>query len=103
MGNPFCKIPSPDSVLRRLKNLKERSETCRTKRGNVNHQYSLNDLLSKVNLLVLKKLKTFDAPILTLDYDNTIIYNEKSDSKLTYKKEKGYQPGVCTINTNQII
>ncbi|PCJ01115.1 MAG: hypothetical protein COB15_01390 [Flavobacteriales bacterium] len=101
--NPFCKIPSPDTILRRLKGLKEKDQTCRTKRGNVDHQYCLNGLLSKINLLILKKLDTFDAPVLTLDYDNTIVYNEKSDSKLTYKKEKGYQPGVCTINTNQII
>ena len=37
-----------------------------------------------------------------IDYDNTIIFNEKSDSKMTYKRNPGYQPGVCTINEQQV-
>lgn len=32
-----------------------------------------------------------------LDYDNVIIFNNKYDSTWTYKKEKGYQPGVAFI------
>jgi transposase len=34
----------------------------------------------------------------TLDYDNTVIDCEKYDSKSTYLRTKGYQPGVCFIN-----
>ena len=33
----------------------------------------------------------------TLDYDNVVIFNNKYDSTWTYKKEKGYQPGVSFI------
>lgn len=101
--NPFCKIPGADTILRRLKGLVEETKTCRTKRGIVDHQYCTNDLLSNLNILLLKKLGSFKQSVLTLDYDNTIVYNEKADSKLTYKKDRGYQPGVCTINTHQIV
>ncbi len=59
-------------------------------------------LLEKLNIALLKKLGVFDAKDLTIDYDNTIIFNEKSDSKMTYKRNPGYQPGVCTINENQV-
>lgn len=102
-GNPFCKIPSPDTILRRLKSLSEETQTCRTKRGVVDHEYCLNDLISNTNIQLLIKLGSFKEPVLTLDYYNTIVYNEKADGKLTYKKDKGYQPGVCTINTKQIV
>ena len=101
--NPFCEIPSPDTILRRLKDLSEPIKTCRTKRGIVDHQYSENSLLSNLNIQLLKRLGAFSMPTLTLDYDNTIVFNEKSDSVLTYKKDRGYQPGVCTINTHQVL
>ena len=101
--NPFCSIPSPDTLLRRLASLSEPIKTCRTKRGIVNHKYCENNLLSNLNIKLLKKMKAFSKPVLTLDYDNTIVFNEKSDSVLTYKKDRGYQPGVCTINTHQVL
>ena len=102
-NNPYCEIPGADTILRRLKGLAQQPKTCRTKRGIVDHQYSLNELLSNLNIVLLKKLGSFKQPVLTLDYDNTIVFNEKADSKLTYKKDRGYQPGVCTINTHQIV
>lgn len=101
--NPFCKIPSPDTILRRLKELAQESFTCKTKRGVVDHQVCVNDCLNKLNILLLKNLGAFEQSELTLDYDNTIIYNEKADSILTYKKDRGYQPGVCTLNMHQIL
>ena len=102
-NNPFCKIPSPDTILRKLKDLSEPSKTCRTQRGIVDHQYCENNILSHLNIKLLKKTKAFSKTVLTLDYDNTIVFNEKSDSVLTYKKDRGYQPGVCTINTHQVL
>ena len=101
--NTFCNIPSPDTLLRRLSSLSEPTKTCRTKRGVVNHKYCENNLLSNLNIKLLKKLNAFSNPVLTLDYDNTIVFNEKLDSVLTYKKDRGYQPGVCTINTHQVL
>ncbi|WP_431295335.1 transposase [Pedobacter sp. P26] len=44
-----------------------------------------------------------DSQELTLDYDNTIIFNEKQDSKMTYKRDYGYQPGVCTVNEQFVL
>jgi hypothetical protein len=102
INNPFINIPSPDTVLRRLSGLAQENRTCRTKRGNVDHTYNTNQVLEKLNVLLLKKSGVFEADEITLDYDNTIIFNEKSDSKMTYKRNPGYQPGVCTINEQQV-
>lgn len=103
INNPFINIPSPDTVLRRLSELSEDNLSCRTKKGKVDHTYNTNQILEQTNISLLKKLGVFDADELTLDYDNTIIFNEKSDSKMTYKRNYGYQPGVCTINEHHIL
>lgn len=101
--NPFIKIPSPDTVLRKLSKLSEENNSCQTKRGEVIHEYNTNINMENLNISVLKKLGCFEKKELTLDYDNTIIFNEKSDSKMTYKRDYGYQPGVCTLNEEQIL
>ena len=101
--NPYCNIASSDTVLKRLKELDEEEKTCRTKRGTVEHKYSTNNLLSELNIKILKKLGVFKAPILTLDYDNTIIFSEKKDCKMSYKRQPGYQPGICTINEKNLL
>ncbi|WP_168191291.1 transposase [Antarcticibacterium flavum] len=59
--------------------------------------------LESLNIDILKKLGVFKSDKLTIDYDNTIIFNEKEDSKMTYKRNYGYQPGVCTINEENIL
>lgn len=102
-SNPFCKIASSDTVLKRLKELDEGNKTCRTKRGTVDHLYSTNNVLTQLNIKLLKSIGVFDTDVLTLDYDNTIIYSEKTDCKMTYKKMHGYQPGVCTINESNVL
>jgi len=102
INNPFVNLPSPDTVLRRLSGLFQENQICRTRRGAVDHTYNTNQVLEQLNITLLKKLGVFDAKELTIDYDNTIIFNEKSDSKMTYKRNPGYQPGVCTINEQQV-
>ena len=102
-NNPYVNLPSPDTVLRRLSGLSVPIKECKTKRGTAIHHYSTNKTLEQLNISVLKKLGAFNAKELVLDYDNTIIFNEKSDSKMTYKRNPGYQPGVCTINEEQIL
>ena len=101
--NPYCKIPSPDTLLRRMADLSVEDGYCRCERGHIEHHYNSNQALCALNIKVLKHLGAFKVPTLTLDYDNTIVYNEKKDSVLTYKKAYGYQPGLCTLNTNTII
>ena len=102
-NNPYVNIPSPDTVLRRISELTQDNQTCRTKRGDVDHTYNTNQVLEKLNVLMLKKNGVFDSEEIILDYDNTILFNEKSDSKMTYKRNPGYQPGVCTINEQQVL
>lgn len=101
--NPFLKLPSPDTVLRRLSELSEPTKTCQTERGVVNHLYNTNKTLDLLNLKLLKILGVFNSKQITIDYDNTIIPSEKQDCSMTYKRFKGYQPGVCTINENNIL
>jgi len=102
-ANPFLKLPSSDTVLRRLSQLSSPEQGCYTKRGSVNHRYSANDDLLSLNIAVLKKLNQLEGDSLTLDYDNTIIFNEKKDSQMTYKKNPGYQPGVCMVNSRYVL
>lgn len=101
--NPFVNMPSSDTVLRRLKSLAEETKFCYTPRGNVEHTYSRNTRLEELNIALLKKQGAFSKKELIIDYDNTILFNEKSDSKMTYKRNPGYQPGVCTLNEEHIL
>lgn len=101
--NPFVHIPSPDTVLRRLIQLSVPNQECQTPRGRITHEFNTNTRLNQLNLLLLKKWGAFQSDELTLDYDNTVIFNEKSDSKMSYKRDYGYQPGVCMLNEEQIL
>ena len=101
--NPFINVPSSDTVLKRLKELSEDNNQCFTKRGTVEHTYNRNPKLEELNVELLKKLGAFSKDETIIDYDNTILFNEKSDSAMTYKKNTGYQPGVCTLNEEQIL
>jgi len=95
--NPFVKIPSPDRVLNRMKSLAEPMQLFDTVRGQRLHEFSINNLLTGFNLSLIKKLKLLENSDVTLDYDNTIIFSKKADSKMTYKKDYGYCPGVGLI------
>lgn len=94
---------SPDTILRRLKALSCADDTCMTPRGSVQHQYNANQLMTDLNIRLLQKLNTFDTEELILDYDNTVVFAEKQDCKMTYKREYGYQPGVCFINEDTVL
>jgi hypothetical protein len=101
--NPFVNVPSSDTVLKRLKEVSEDNNRCFTKRGTVEHTYNRNTKLEELNIALLKKLGAFSKGETIIDYDNTILFNEKSDSEMTYKRNPGYQPGVCTLNEEQIL
>jgi len=101
--NPFVNLPSSDTVLKRLKEISENNKRCFTKRGAVEHIYNRNPKLEELNVALLKKLGAFSKDEIIIDYDNTILFNEKSDSKMTYKRNSGYQPGVCTLNEEQVL
>lgn len=101
--NPFINVPSSDTVLKRLKEVSDNNNRCFTKRGTVEHTYSQNSKLEELNVALLKKLGAFSNGETIIDYDNTILFNEKSDSEMTYKRNPGYQPGVCTLNEEQVL
>jgi hypothetical protein len=96
-GIPSNPVPSPDTLLRGLKELSEENTTVVSSSGkayNFNIHNKLNDLNIKLLLLTkqLNKGESYD-----FDYDNQIIEHEKYDAKRTYKMNTGYFPGVATI------
>lgn len=96
--NPFVKIPSPDRVLNRMKDLAEPMQLFDTVRGDKLHEFGINTLLTRVNLSMIKKLRLLEKRTdIILDYDNTILFTEKSDARMTYKNDYGYCPGVGSI------
>lgn len=74
----------------------------KTPRGKAINEFNENTVLALLNIKLLKKINPnkYSSEELPLDYDNTIIYNEKLDAKITYKKEFGYQPGIALIGSN---
>jgi hypothetical protein len=103
INNPYFKMPSPDTVLRRFSSLSTEVQTCRTKRGKVDHMFCINDSMAHLNLKILKHMGLFRSKELILDYDNSILYAEKKDCKMHYKRDYGYQPGVCTLNEDYVL
>lgn len=102
-NNPFLNVPSSDTVLKRLKEVSEDNNQCFARRGTVEHTYNRNSKFEELNVVLLKKLGAFSKGETIIDYDNTILFNEKSDSEMTYKRNPGYQPGVCTLNEEQVL
>lgn len=102
-NSPFFKLCSPDTLLRRMKELAVPNGECETTRGSVVHQYNYNEVLLDANIKLLKHIGAFNEKEIILDYDNTITFTEKADSKMTYKRDYGYQPGVCFLNEKRVL
>lgn len=96
-GNPFINISSPDRLLERIKSLSYPSTIVDTKRGKSVNEFSVHTDLNRLNLKILTRLNTFHKKDVVLDYDNTLLFTEKADARFTYKKAKGYFPGVGII------
>ena len=101
-GNPFICIPSPDRILSRMKELAEPKQFFETVRGNKIHEISENRFLTDINLELINKLGLIDKENIVLDYDNTIIFTEKADARITYKKGFGYCPGVALVGNTVV-
>ncbi len=99
-NTPFVKAPSPDRILNRMKELAEPSMIFGTPRGSAKHEFSINPALNKLNIRLLKKFGAFNQKEITLDYDNTLLYTQKKDAVMTFKKQFGYAPGVGLIGNN---
>ncbi len=94
-GTPKIRLASPDRIADIMKRFATQKTTIKQP-SNAIHEFCINTPLVELMLDVALALGMVDGE--TLDYDNTIIETEKYDSKWTYKKCKGYQPGVCMIN-----
>lgn len=99
---PGNNVPSADTVLRALKELTTEN-TIYTSDSGISYNFNINEKLNRLNVKALKltnQLKAGDC--YDFDYDNQINANNKWDAKKTYKKTKGYFPGVATIG-NKIV
>ena len=95
---PTNQVPSPDTILRGIKELSTDNTPLISTSGN-HYDFNINTKLNSLNiksLILTNELesgKSYD-----FDYDNQVLPNKKYDAKRTYKKNKGYVPGVATID-----
>lgn len=100
--SPVLKIPSPDRVLNRLKEIAVPAQHYSTSRGNFLHHFAINETLADLNLTLLNRLFNLSKDKVDLDYDNTICYTKKQDAERTYQKELGYVPGVGLVGSKVV-
>jgi hypothetical protein len=96
---PDLANPSPDRISGILRSLATPKFSTPAKSGAI-HEFSHNMTLNRLMLDIAKKLNVISGD--TLDYDNVIIETEKQDSNWTYKRNKGYQPGVAFIGQTPV-
>ncbi len=95
---PNNQAPSPDTILRGIKELSVENIPFTSASGNI-YGFNINMRLNRLNiksLVLTKQLETGKS--YDFDYDNQVLANKKYDAKKTYKKNKGYVPGVATID-----
>jgi hypothetical protein len=95
---PNNQVPSPDTILRGITELSVEN-TKFTSTSGIIYDFNINKNLNRLNiksLVLTKQLKAGRS--YDFDYDNQVLPNKKFDAKKTYKKNKGYVPGVATID-----
>ena len=95
--HPHSHIPSSDTIARGLKELAEDNLVYTSDSGN---SYSYNACEKLNNLLLDMLLRTGQLTggrCVTLDFDHQFIATEKYDTQYSYKKARGYFPGVATV------
>ena len=99
---PDNNVPSADTVLRGIKELATEN-TIYTSEVGIDYNFNINEKLNRLNVKLLKQTKQLKSGnYYDFDYDNQINANNKWDAKPTYKKNKGYFPGIATIG-NKIV
>ena len=99
---PNNNVPSPDTVLRGVKELSTDNKVF-TSKNNISYNFNINTKLNRLNVKSLTLTKRLiSGNSYDFDYDNQILANSKYDAKRTYKKNTGYFPGVATIG-NEIV
>lgn len=99
---PGNNVPSPDTVLRGISELKTENTVYQSQSGK-EYQFNINIKLNRLLIRALKQTKQLKAgEYYDLDYDNQLNPNDKFDARRSYKHVKGYFPGVATIG-NKIV
>ncbi len=94
---PKNNVPSPDTVLRAINELSTENTVITSSTHNT-YDFNINIKLNRLNIRALKKTRQLKTgEFYDFDYDNQILANNKYDAKRTYKKNKGYFPGIATI------
>ena len=99
---PGNNVPSADTILRGIKELSTENIVYTSDKG-LSYNFNINDKLNRLNIKSLKLTnQLISGRSYDFDYDNQINTNNKWDAKNTYKKTKGYFPGIATIG-NKVI
>jgi hypothetical protein len=99
---PNNNVPSPDTVSRGLRELSSEN-TAYTSDSGRSYNFNVNKKLNLLNIKSLKLTKQLtETESYDFDYDNQIVANKKYDAEKTYKKNKGYFPGIATIGENVV-
>ncbi|MCP3922333.1 MAG: IS1380 family transposase [Desulfobacterales bacterium] len=94
---PDNPVANSDTILGILKSLKTEKEEVVSSTNNI-YEINKHDKLNELNIKILKSLGLLISDELyNFDYDNEVLPTEKYDTKHTYKKTKGYFPGMATI------
>jgi hypothetical protein len=89
-------------VLRAIKELTTKNTVYISDKG-LSYNFNINTKLNRLNIKSLKLTKQLKAgESYDFDYDNQVNANNKWDAKNTYKKNKGYLPGIATIG-NKVV
>lgn len=96
---PNTRIPSPDTLLRGIKELSTENIQYQSDNG-INYSFNSCDNLNNLLLDLLQHTKQLNpGKKYDLDFDHQFIPTEKYDTKYSYKKERGYFPGIATIGS----
>jgi hypothetical protein len=87
---PGNNVPSPDTVLRAIKELSTENTSFKSNSG-IDYDFNINSGLNILNLKILLQIGQLTSNhSYDFDYDNQVLANNKYDTKRTYKKNKGY-------------
>lgn len=95
---PLFKVCSPDRVLFRFKQLSQPKTYPSSKRSSKKHEFGINLPLNRLCLQLLNQTRAHQEGVITIDYDNTLLFTKKADSVTSYLKRRGYCPGIGFLN-----
>jgi hypothetical protein len=98
---PGNKVASADTLLRCFRELAADNTTVAVSSSDKQYRFNINKQQNDLNIKSLLLTGQLEKDgFYDLDYDNQIIEHEKFDAKKTYKKNRGYFPGIANIGNN---